>query len=74
MTNILLTILAIVLLGNAIKLTIKVTWGAAKIIASIMIALAIIVFVVCFIFVGGFFLLIPSGLLAILIGILRLVK
>ena len=72
MIEILISILAIWLLVKAIGLAFKITWGAAKIIATILMVLAIPIFIVCLIFVGGFFLLIPVALIAGAFGLLKI--
>lgn len=72
MIEILISILAIWLLVKVIGLAFKITWGAAKIIATILMVLAIPIFVVCLIFVGGFFLLIPVALIAGALGLLKI--
>ena len=71
MIEILISIFAIWLLVKAIGLAFKITWGATKIIATILMVLAIPIFIVCLIFVGGFFLLIPVALIAGAIGLLK---
>lgn len=72
MTEIIISILAIVLLIKAISLTFRITWGLAKIVATILLVLAVPIFIVCLILLGGFFLLIPVGLIAAAIGIIKL--
>ena len=59
------------LLVKSIGLAIKLTWGVAKIAASILIGLAFPVLIVCFVFVGGFALLVPVVMIAIAAGILK---
>lgn len=71
MIEILISILAIWLLIKAIGLAFKITWGAAKIVATILMVLAIPIFIVCLIFVGGFLLLIPVALIAGALGLLK---
>ena len=56
---------------KAVGLAFKLTWGIAKIIATILIMLALPVLVVCFIFVGGIALLVPVVMIAIAAGILK---
>ena len=56
---------------KAIGLAFKLTWGVAKIAASILIGLAFPVLIVCFIFVGGIALLAPVVMIAIAAGILK---
>ncbi len=72
MTEIIISVIAVFLLIKAISLAFKITWGITKIIATILIALAIPLFIVCLIFAGGLFLLIPVGLIAGAIGIIKL--
>ena len=72
MIEILISILAIWLLIKAIGLALKITWGVAKVVATILMVLAIPIFIVCLIFVGGFFLLIPVALIAGAIGLLKI--
>ena len=59
------------LLVKAIGLALKLTWGVAKIAASILIGLAFPVLIVCFIFVGGIALLVPIIMIAIAAGLLK---
>ena len=59
------------LLVKAIGLAFKLTWGVAKIVASILIGLAFPVLIVCFIFVGGIALLAPVVMIAIAAGLLK---
>ncbi|MBO5397244.1 MAG: hypothetical protein J6A97_10230 [Clostridia bacterium] len=72
MLEIIISILAIVLLIKAVSLTFRITWGLAKIVATILLVLAVPIFIVCLILLGGFFLLIPVGLIAAAIGIIKL--
>lgn len=59
------------LLAKSIGLALKLTWGMAKIVASILIALALPGLILCLVFAGGMLLLIPLGMVAISAGILR---
>ena len=59
------------LLVKAIGLAFKLTWGVAKITASILIGLAFPVLIVCFLFVGGIALLVPVAMIAIAAGIVK---
>ena len=59
------------LLVKAIGLAFKLTWGVAKIVASILIGLAFPVLIVCFIFVGGIALLAPVVMIAIAAGLMK---
>jgi len=70
----LLTIVIFIwLLVKAIGLAFKLTWGVAKIAASILIGLAFPVLIVCLIFVGGIALLVPIVMIAIAAAILKAV-
>lgn len=53
------------LMFKVVGLMFRLTWGIAKLIAGILLFLAAPVLVVCLLFVGGFFLLIPVGLVAL---------
>lgn len=59
------------LLVKAIGLAFKLTWGVAKVAASILIGLALPVLIVCLVFVGGLALLVPLVMIAIAAGILK---
>jgi len=59
------------LLLKAVKLALKLTWGMAKIIASILIGLALPVLVVCLFFAGSILLLVPVVMIGIAILILK---
>ena len=59
------------LLVKSIGLAFKLTWGAAKIVASILIGLAFPVLIVCFVFIGGIALLVPVVMITIAAGILK---
>ena len=59
------------LLVKTIGLALRLTWGAAKIAASILIGLAFPVLIVCFVFVGGIALLVPVVMITIAAGILK---
>ena len=59
------------LLVKSIGLAFKLTWGVAKIAASILIGLAFPVLIVCLVFVGGIALLVPVVMIAIAAGILK---
>ena len=71
MFELLTLILVVWLLIKVIGLTFKLTWGVAKITASILIGLAFPVLIVCFLFVGGIALLIPVAMIAIAAGIVK---
>jgi hypothetical protein len=53
------------LLVQAVKLTCKITWGVAKLIAAILMAIAMPLLIVCLLFVGGLALLVPLAVIGI---------
>ena len=59
------------LLVKAIGLAFKLTWGVAKIVASILMTIALPVLIFCVFFVGGMALLIPIAVIGIAVGILK---
>jgi len=59
------------LLVKGIGLALRLTWGAAKVIASILMALALPLLIVCVVFVGGIALIAPIVVIALAVGILR---
>lgn len=68
----LLTLVVFVwLLVNAVRLALRITWGMAKGIASILMAIAVPVLVVCMVFVGGVALIVPIAVIGIACGILK---
>ena len=71
MLEIIFSILAIWLFFKAIGLAFKITWGAAKIGATILLAIAVPAFILLAIFVGGFVLLVPVALIAGAVGLLK---
>ena len=71
MFEFLIVIAFVWLMIKAVGLAFKLTWGAAKVIASILITIALPLLVVCFVFVGGIALILPVGLIALSMGILK---
>ena len=71
MFELLTVVIFIWLLVKAAGFAFKLTWGVAKIVATILIGLALPVLIVCVIFVGGIALLVPLGMIAIAVGILK---
>ena len=71
MLEIIFSILAIWLFFKAIGLAFRITWGAAKIVATVLLAIAVPAFILLAIFVGGFVLLLPVALIAGAIGLLK---
>lgn len=71
MFELLIIAIFLYLLVKVIGLAFKLTWGVAKITASILIGLAFPVLIVCFVFVGGIALLVPVAMIAIAAGIVK---
>ena len=71
MFEILISILTICLFFAAIRIAFTITWGVTKIIATVLMVLAIPVFIVCLLFAGGFVLLLPVALIGGAIGLLK---
>lgn len=71
MTEIIISVLAIILFIKAVKLIFKLTWGVAKIIATALVVLAVPLFIVFLVFAGGLLLLIPVGLIGGAIAIVK---
>lgn len=53
------------LMFKVVGLMLRLTWGVAKLIAGVLVFLAMPVLVIGLIFVGGFFLLVPIGLVVL---------
>lgn len=70
MLNILLTVLFIWLLWKAIKLLFRLTWGALKIIALVLLILSLPTLVGCLL-AGGLLLLLPVGLILLVVLLIK---
>ena len=71
MLELLTVVIFIWLLVKAVGFAFKLTWGIAKIAASILIGLAFPVLIFCLLFAGGILLLVPLLMIAIAVGILK---
>lgn len=71
MLEILTVILFCWLFFKVISLAFRVAWGTAKILASILLAIACPLLVMCLTFAGGIILLLPVALIGIAFGILK---
>ena len=68
----LLTVIVFVwLLVKAVGLAFKLTWGVAKVVARILMAVALPVLIVCMVFVGGLALIVPIAIIALAFGLLK---
>lgn len=59
------------LMVKSIGFMLKLTWSAAKVVAAVLMVVALPVLIVCLVFVGGIALLVPIILIAIAAGILK---
>ena len=71
MFELLTLVIFIWLLVKTIGLAFRLTWGMAKIIATIMMVIALPVLVICLVFVGGLALMIPIAVIGMAFGILK---
>lgn len=69
MFEFLIVIAFVWLMIKAVGMAFKLTWGAAKVVASILMTIALPLLIVCFVFVGGIALILPVGLIALSMGI-----
>lgn len=65
------TILCVWLFIKGIGLAFKITWGVAKIVATLLLILVAPVLIVCLIFAGGVALLVPVVMVLIAVGLLK---
>lgn len=56
---------------KAVGLAFRMAWGTAKIVASVLFAVAVPLLVLCLIFAGGVFLLLPLALVGIAFGMMK---
>ena len=71
MFELLTIVIFIWLLVKTIGLAFKLTWGVAKIIATIMMVIALPVLIFCLVFVGGLALMIPIAVIGMAFGLLK---
>lgn len=73
MLELVMVILFCWLFFKAMGLALRAAWGAARIIASLLFAVAVPMVVCCLLFAGGLLLLVPIALIAIAFGLLKAV-
>ena len=56
---------------KAVSLAFRVAWGTAKIIASILFTVAVPLLILCLVFAGGLFLLLPLAMIGVAFGLLK---
>ncbi len=71
MFEILTVAIFIWLMVKSIGFMLKLTWGAAKVAAAVLMVAALPALIVCLVFIGGIALLVPIGLIAIAALILK---
>lgn len=71
MMELVLLVLFCWLFFKAVGLAFRMAWGTAKVIASILFALAVPLLVLCLIFAGGVFLMLPLAMIGIAFGLLK---
>lgn len=71
MFELLVIVLFIWLAVKAIGLALRLTWGAAKLLASILFVVAVPLLFGCVLFAGGLLLLVPLLLVAAAVAILK---
>ena len=71
MFELLITVIFIWLLVKTIGLAFRLTWGVAKVIASILMVIALPVLIICLVFVGGLALMIPIAVIGLAFGLLK---
>ena len=71
MFELLTLVIFIWLLVKTIGLAFRLTWGMAKIIATIMMVIALPVLIICLVFVGGLALMIPIAVIGMAFGLLK---
>lgn len=59
------------LLVKAAGFAFRLTWGLTKLVAFMLIGLALPIMIVCLVFVGGIVLLVPLVMIAVAAGILK---
>lgn len=71
MLEILTVVVFVWLLVKVIGLALKLTWGAAKLIVGLLVALALPVLVLCLLFVGGLALMVPIAVIGVAYAIVK---
>ena len=72
MLELLIIVLFCWLSFKVLGLFFRMAWGVAKIIASVLFVIALPLLVLGLVFAGGMLLLIPLGLIALALGILKI--
>lgn len=71
MLDLIILVLFCWLFFKAVGLAFRMAWGTAKIVASVLFAIAVPLLVVCLVFAGGIALLLPLALVGAAFGLLK---
>ena len=71
MLELILIIAFCTLFFKAVGLAFRAAWGAAKLVASLLFAVAVPLAVLCLVFAGGLLLFIPIGLIVLALALLK---
>ena len=71
MLDLIISLLFFWLFFKATGLALRMTWGIAKFIASVLFTLALPLLIFCLFFAGGLLILVPLGLVALAFGLLK---
>lgn len=71
MFTLLMVVLFIWLAVKAIGLALRLTWGTAKVLATLLFAVAVPILIGCLLFAGGILLLIPVLMIGAAVGVLE---
>ena len=71
MLDLIIVILFCWLFFKALGLAFRLAWGTAKIVASVLFAIAVPMLGLCLFFAGGLLLLVPLALVGIAFGVLK---
>ena len=71
MFEIIAVVIFVWLLFKALGLVFRLTWSVTKLVASLLMAVAFPLLVICLIFASGLLLLVPAGLVLLALAILK---
>ena len=71
MFELIITVLCLWLFFKALGLALKLTWGVARILCTILFTIALPLLIGCLLFAGGLLILLPLGLLGLALGVLK---
>ncbi len=71
MLNLVVTVLFFWLFFKVIGLALKMAWGIVKLIASVLVTVALPLLVFCLLCAGGLLILVPLGLVILAFGLLK---